>query len=69
MTRKERDKLIDLAIEAIIQREKTRPRIIQEPIRKRRPTPDEQAHKEYCEDMAAIGEATGTPWGGKFADF
>ena len=68
MTRQEREHLIDLAIEALIEREKKRPRIIQEPIRKRRLTPDEQSHYDYCEDMRSIGDITGTAWGGNFGN-
>jgi len=66
MTPKQYSRLMDLAIEALIEREKKRPRIIQAPIRKRRLTADEQSHKDYCEDMQAIGDETGTAWGGNF---
>lgn len=27
--------------------------------------PNGLAHLEFCEDMTAIGDSTGTPWGGK----
>lgn len=66
MTPKEYSRLMDLAIEALIEREKNRLRIIQEPIRKRRLTPDEISHHDYCEDMRLIGDETGTAWGGNF---
>lgn len=68
MTPKQYSRLMDLAIEALIEREKNRPRIIQEPICKRRPTPDEQSHYDYCEDMRSIGDITGTAWGGNFGN-
>jgi hypothetical protein len=68
MTDKEKNYWIDLAIQALIENEKNRIRIIQKPIRKRELTPDEISHYDFCEDMKAGCDETNTPWGGKLGE-
>ena len=31
-------------------------------------SPEAQAHEDFCEDMRAIGDASGTPWGGGWGE-
>jgi hypothetical protein len=67
MTYKQKLKAIDKAIAAMKRElERNPPKKVTLPKRLR--NPNEIAHDEFCEDMKAIGEATGTPWGGHFGE-
>jgi hypothetical protein len=35
---------------------------------RQRLSPEAQAHKDFCDDMQAIGDASGIPWGGGWSD-
>jgi len=66
MTSKDKAKLIDLAIEAL---KKQYPKS-GEPLKINKPRrftdPNDQMDYEYWQDMKALGDYTGTPWGGKY---
>ena len=70
MNRKEFDRLhakkvraIDKAIRQIEAQAKRNPTT---PTASRaRLSPEAQAHEDFCEDMRAIGDASGNPWGGR----
>lgn len=74
-SKNELDRLMDLAIAALEADIKKR-RLRYEPpknadYRRRRrleTDPNGLAHDEYCEDMKAIADETGTSWGGNFRD-
>jgi hypothetical protein len=61
-TDENKKRLIQLAIEELEREWANKPKYKPEP--RKRLSPEDQAHYDYCEDMAAIGEETGTPWGG-----
>ena len=69
MTHEQKKKALDRAIKEMQRQFKVKPNVkFSRHNHRFESDPNGLAHDEYCEDMKAIGEYSGNPWGGRHKD-